>query len=155
MHVCNLRNPQKYMHACSRYSHTWRCICGDDHMSVSESKLKANKKYREKFVYLQIRLTAEERSKIQAHAEVMNESVNTFVHRAIALTMEQDLCDKEWMFDACVTEFRSRTGALRLVQNTENELNRSSVTSEMRSRFSFLPQKCSPQCSVICAAGSI
>lgn len=60
-------------------------------MSISEAKLKANKKYREKFVYLQIRLTAEERSKIQAHAEVMNESVNTFVHRAIELTMEQDL----------------------------------------------------------------
>ena len=64
-------------------------------MTMSESKQKANKKYREKFVYLQIRVTSEERSKIQAHAEMTQESVNSFVHRAIALAMEQDLHKKE------------------------------------------------------------
>lgn len=64
-------------------------------MAMSESKQKANKKYREKFVYLQIRVTPEERSEIQAHAEMMRESVNSFVHRAIALTMERDLHKKE------------------------------------------------------------
>lgn len=64
-------------------------------MPVSESRLKANKKYKGKFVYLQIRLTAEERSKIQTHAELTKESVNTFVLRAIAAAMEQDLADRE------------------------------------------------------------
>ena len=64
-------------------------------MPVPESKLKANKKYREKFVYLQIRLTSEERSLIQSHVESTKESMNTFVHRAILETMERDLQIKE------------------------------------------------------------
>lgn len=64
-------------------------------MPMSESKQKANKKYRDKFVYLQIRVTPEERSEIQAHAEMTNESVNSFVHRAIALAIEQDLHGNE------------------------------------------------------------
>lgn len=65
-------------------------------MSVSESKLRANKKYKDKFVYLQTRLPADEREAIQEHAEAMGESVNTFIRRAAVEAIERDKekCDK-------------------------------------------------------------
>ena len=59
-------------------------------MSVSESKLRANKKYKDKFVYLQTRLSVEEREAITEHAAAMGESVNTFIRRAAAEAMERD-----------------------------------------------------------------
>lgn len=64
-------------------------------MSVSESKLKANKKYKDKFVYLQTRLSVEEREAIAEHAASRGESVNAFIRRAAAEAMERDKAKKE------------------------------------------------------------
>ena len=59
-------------------------------MSASESQIKANKKYHAKFERIYIRIPMGEKEHIEAHAEKMNESVNSFVQRAIAQTIEQD-----------------------------------------------------------------
>lgn len=59
-------------------------------MALPESKLKANQKYRGKFVYLQTRTTEEYRSEIYEHLEKTGESMNSFVLRAIAETIERD-----------------------------------------------------------------
>lgn len=64
-------------------------------MAVSESKLRANKKYKDKFVYLQTRMSPEERDAINAHAAAMGESVNAFIRRAAAEAMERDLNQSE------------------------------------------------------------
>ena len=59
-------------------------------MALTEAKQKANQKYRNKFVYLQTRTTDEYRSTIYEHIEKTGESLNTFILRAIAETMERD-----------------------------------------------------------------
>ena len=59
-------------------------------MPVAESKIRANKKYREKFEYLQARVPAEEKDAIVNHAEKMGESLNAFMRRAFAEAMERD-----------------------------------------------------------------
>ena len=59
-------------------------------MSVSEAQLRASKKYHEKFEKLQIRVTPEEKSAVEQHAESINESVNSFVRRAIAEAMTRE-----------------------------------------------------------------
>ena len=59
-------------------------------MSVSDAKLKANKKYRQKFEYLQARVSEEEKEAVINHAKAMDESLNSFIRRAIAETMERD-----------------------------------------------------------------
>lgn len=64
-------------------------------MAVSESKLRANKKYKDKFVYLQTRLSIEERETINGHAVSMGESVNGFVRRAIFEAIERDRAKRE------------------------------------------------------------
>ena len=56
-------------------------------MSTSEAQLRASKKYHDKFEKLQIRVTPEEKSAVENHVELTNESVNTFVRRAIAETI--------------------------------------------------------------------
>jgi hypothetical protein len=63
---------------------------GDGFMPMSEAKVKANKKYREKFEYIQARVPAEEKAIVTAHAEAMGESLNAFVRRAIAEAIERD-----------------------------------------------------------------
>jgi uncharacterized protein (DUF1778 family) len=63
---------------------------GDGFMPMSEAKVKANKKYREKFEYIQARVPAEEKEKIRQHAESRGESLNDFMRRAFAETMERD-----------------------------------------------------------------
>lgn len=60
-------------------------------MALSEAKQKANQKYRDKFVYLQARTTDEYRSTIYDHIEKTGESLNSFILRAIAETIERDL----------------------------------------------------------------
>lgn len=59
-------------------------------MALTEAKQRANKKYRQKFEYLQARVPAEEKDAICSHAEEMGESLNAFMRRAIAETMERD-----------------------------------------------------------------
>lgn len=59
-------------------------------MTVSESQLRASKKYHSKFERIYIRVSLEEKEAIEAHAEETGESVNSFVRRAVAETMERD-----------------------------------------------------------------
>ena len=59
-------------------------------MAQTEAQLRASKKYQAKFDKVQIRVPHEEKELIDAHAEQMGESVNTFVRRAIAEAMERD-----------------------------------------------------------------
>ena len=44
----------------------------------------------EKFVRVEIRMDAERREALQAHAEARSESVNGFINRAIQETIERD-----------------------------------------------------------------
>ena len=59
-------------------------------MRASEAQIRANKKYQKKFDKVQIRVSHDEKVLIDAHAESMGESTNTFVRRAITETMERD-----------------------------------------------------------------
>lgn len=59
-------------------------------MAQTEAQLKASKKYRGKFEYLQARVPAEEKELICKHAEARGESLNSFMRRAFAETMERD-----------------------------------------------------------------
>lgn len=51
---------------------------------------KAQQKYMEKFVRVEIRMTPEKREIIQAHAKAQGESATEFINRAIDETMERD-----------------------------------------------------------------
>lgn len=59
-------------------------------MARTEAQLRASKKYHEKFDNLQIRVPQGEKAVIAEHAASQNESLNTFVRRAISETMERD-----------------------------------------------------------------
>ena len=59
-------------------------------MALSEARLRATQKYHNKFERIQIRVTPEEKEAIESYAEEINESVNAFVRRAIAETMERE-----------------------------------------------------------------
>lgn len=59
-------------------------------MAQSDAQIRASRKYREKFEYLQARVPADEKEVIVAHAEKMGESLNAFMRRAFAETMERD-----------------------------------------------------------------
>ncbi len=56
----------------------------------TEAQAKAHKKYMEGVATIQIRMTAERREEIKAHAERTGESVNAFVNRAIEEAMERE-----------------------------------------------------------------
>lgn len=56
----------------------------------TEAQKRAQKAYMEKFVRVEIRMDAEQRSTIQAHATARRESVNTFINRAIQEAIERD-----------------------------------------------------------------
>ena len=60
-------------------------------MAASTSQIKANKKYHAKFERIYIRVPIGEKEAIEAHAEKMGESVNSFVQRAIAKAIKEDL----------------------------------------------------------------
>lgn len=53
-------------------------------MAVSESQLRASKKYHSKFERICIRVSAEEKESIEAFAEKAGESVNSFIRRVVA-----------------------------------------------------------------------
>ena len=63
-------------------------------MAVSESQLRASRKYDAKFERLYIRITPESKAMVDQHAKKMNESVNAFIQRAIAETIERDNAKK-------------------------------------------------------------
>ena len=58
---------------------------------ATEAQLRANQKYHNKFERIQIRVSTEEKDAIEAHAEAIGESVNTFVRRAVAEAMEREM----------------------------------------------------------------
>lgn len=59
-------------------------------MAVSESQLRASKKYHAKFERVCIRVSPEEKEAIETYAEEIGESVNSFVRRAIAETIAKE-----------------------------------------------------------------
>ena len=59
-------------------------------MAISKARARATKKYLEKFDDLRIRVPAGEKEIIDQHAQAMGESTNSFVRRAIEITMEMD-----------------------------------------------------------------
>ena len=59
-------------------------------MAQTEAQLRASKKYHQKYEYLQARVTPVEKETVTAHAEAMGESLNAFMRRAFAETMERD-----------------------------------------------------------------
>lgn len=56
----------------------------------TEAQKKAQQKYMEKFVRVEIRMDAKKRDALQTHAEGQGESVNAFINRAIDETMGRD-----------------------------------------------------------------
>ena len=61
---------------------------------TSSAQQQAVKKYLSKFVDVKIRVSAEERDLINAHAKSVSESTSAFIKRAIHETMERDQIDK-------------------------------------------------------------
>ena len=59
-------------------------------VALTDAQQRANKKYREKFEYLQARVTAEEKESVLMHVTAQGESINNFLRRAISETMERD-----------------------------------------------------------------
>lgn len=56
----------------------------------TDAQKRAQKAYMEKFVRVEIRMGAEQRAAVQAHAAARGESVNGFINRAIDHEMERD-----------------------------------------------------------------
>ena len=63
-------------------------------MAQTDAQLRASKKYHQKYEYLQARVTPDEKDTVTAHAESMGESLNAFMRRAFAETMERDKASK-------------------------------------------------------------
>lgn len=57
---------------------------------VSAAQRRATDKYLEKFDEMRVRVPAGQKAVIKAHADAKNESLNGFVIRAMAETMERD-----------------------------------------------------------------
>lgn len=56
----------------------------------TEAQKRAQKAYMEKFARVEVRMTADERDVIKAHAEQRGESVNAFIIRAVSNQIERD-----------------------------------------------------------------
>ena len=56
----------------------------------TDAQKRAQKSYMGKFARVEIRMTLEQREKVQSHAEAHGESTNGFINRAISETMERD-----------------------------------------------------------------
>ena len=59
-------------------------------MAPTEALIRARKKYREKQVYLQVRVSSEEKLNIDEHISITNEKLSDFIRRAISETMAHD-----------------------------------------------------------------
>ena len=62
---------------------------------ATEAQLRANQKYHEKFERIQIRVSPEEKAAIEAYAEEIGESVNSFVRRVVAETIAREKAEKK------------------------------------------------------------
>ena len=60
-------------------------------MAKSDAQIKADKKYRAKQEFLQARVSPEEKATIVTHVQKTGESLNNFMRRAFAETMERDV----------------------------------------------------------------
>lgn len=56
----------------------------------TEAQARAHKKYIANFVEVKVRMPADRRDIIKAHADSKGESVNAFINRAIDETIERD-----------------------------------------------------------------
>lgn len=63
-------------------------------MATSEARARATKKYQAKFERIYIRVSVEEKDAIEAYAEQIGESVNSFVRRAVAEIMKRENAKK-------------------------------------------------------------
>lgn len=59
-------------------------------MAITEARKNSTKKYHQKFDDIKIRVPKGEREVLSNHAAEQGESLNTFIRRAIAETMERD-----------------------------------------------------------------
>ncbi len=59
-------------------------------MPISEARKRANQKYIDKQGEIKVRVSKERKEEIQAHAESLGTSVNSFINRAIDETMDRD-----------------------------------------------------------------
>lgn len=64
-------------------------------MPVSKARADANKRYHDKFDDIKVRVPKGERQVWQEHAAGQNESLNTFITRAVSETIERDCAQKE------------------------------------------------------------
>ena len=64
-------------------------------MAQTEAQLRASKKYRQKYEFLQARVTPTEKEVVTAHAGAMGESLNAFMRRAFSETMDRDNAARE------------------------------------------------------------
>ncbi len=62
----------------------------DKEKKVSAAQRKATDKYLEKFDEMRVRVPLGQKAMVKAHAEAQGESLNAFINRAIAETMERD-----------------------------------------------------------------
>ena len=66
-------------------------------MPASKAQQKAVSKYmKNNYDEIKVRVEKGRKAQIQAHAEIQGESVNGFINRAIAETMERDQEQKSW-----------------------------------------------------------
>ena len=56
----------------------------------TKAQARAHRKYMEKYVEVKVRMTPDERTILQTHAEQQSESVTAFINRAIRTQMELD-----------------------------------------------------------------
>ncbi|WP_409967427.1 hypothetical protein RFF05_12635 [Bengtsoniella intestinalis] len=59
-------------------------------MAQTEAQLKASKKYHTKLDNISFRVPKGQKEQLQEHAQAMGESLNGFLSRAVAETMERD-----------------------------------------------------------------
>ena len=66
-------------------------------MPASKAQQKAVSKYmKNNYDEIKVRVEKGRKAQIQAHAEIQGESVNGFINRAIAETMERDQDQESW-----------------------------------------------------------
>ncbi len=59
----------------------------------TDAQKRAQRRYIEKIARVEITMEPEKKKRVQDHAEAQAESVNSFINRAIDVTMESD-CEK-------------------------------------------------------------
>lgn len=64
-------------------------------MALSEARIRATKKYHDKFERIQIRVSPAEKEAIEAYAVEIGESVNSLVRRDVLELMEREKKAKE------------------------------------------------------------